>query len=326
MAVHHTFVRLSPRPHAHRLVLGLYTLLALLLSWPLLPHSLTHVPGVAQWAFDESTFLWNIWYFKHALIDQLQSPLHSDLIWYPLGIDLILYTYNFFHALITQPLFVAVNLPFASNMALLTSTILSGYGTYLLVTYLLHTEASHLAPRYLQFAAIAAGTLYAFASNRSIYAALGHYDMVTTQWIPFYAFMLLRLLDERLTVAQRRKAAAMAGIFFAFNGLAEMIIALFLAIFTLIVLGIYICKGQQITEQASPITRHVGTRALATIPYFFITALVALVVWGPALVPILKQFLTNDFSLEGWGEAIPLSTDLLGWLTPLRCIHSGERP
>ncbi|MEZ4678813.1 MAG: hypothetical protein R2932_31805 [Caldilineaceae bacterium] len=74
MAVHHTFVRLSPRPHAHRLVLGLYTLLALLLSWPLLPHSLTHVPGVAQWAFDESTFLWNIWYFKHALIDQLQSP------------------------------------------------------------------------------------------------------------------------------------------------------------------------------------------------------------------------------------------------------------
>jgi len=25
---------------------------------------------------------------------------------------------------------------------------------------------------------------------------------------------------------------------------------------------------------------------------------------------------TNDFSLKGWGEAIPLSTDLLGWFTP----------
>ncbi len=309
-----TVFRLPGRPWSapagHRLVLALYTLLALLLTWPLLPKIFTHVPGVAQWAFDESTFLWNIWYFKHTLLDQLQSPLHSDLIWYPLGIDLILYTYNFFHALIAQPLLVAVNLPFASNIALLTSTILSGYGTYLLARYLFARHSPftiHHSPFTINNAlpAFAAGALYAFASNRAIYAALGHYDMVTTQWIPFYALMLLRTLDETLTPRQRRKAALLAGLFFAFNGLAEMITALFMAIFTLIVLIIYLAT-QKISVRRIP----------ATIGYLLLTGVVALLVWGPVLVPILTQFLTNDFSLQGWGEAIPLSTDLLGWFTP----------
>src|SRR5690606_5757884 len=61
---------------AHLGVLALYTLLTLLLTWPMLAQAATHVPGVAQWAFDESTFLWNVWYFKHALVDHLSSPLH----------------------------------------------------------------------------------------------------------------------------------------------------------------------------------------------------------------------------------------------------------
>jgi len=287
----------------HRTVLALYTTLSVLLSWPLLPQILTHVPGVPQWAFDESTFLWNIWYFNHTVIDQLQSPLHSDLIWYPLGIDLILYTYNFFHALVAQPLLVAVNLPFASNVALLASTVLSGYGTFLLLTYLLRQSGA--SGRAIAYAAFAGGALYAFASNRAIYAALGHYDMVTTQWIPFYALALLRLLDPALSSAQRRNAALLAGLFFAFNGLAEMITALFLAIFTLIVLGVYLVSRQRSVRQW-----------VAMIGYLLLLGLVAFVVWSPALVPILTQFLTNDFSLQGWGEAIPLSTDLLGWFTP----------
>jgi len=309
MAVSQPFVRLG-RFRNHRLVLALYTILALLLSWPLLPRIFTHVPGVAQWAFDESTFLWNIWYFKYALIDQLQSPLHSELIWYPLGIDLILYTYNFFHAIIAQPLLVAVNLPFASNCALLFSTIFSAYGTYLLASYLLarHSrwaDASSPTLLAISLPAFTAGALYAFASNRAIYAALGHYDMVTTQWIPFYALMLLRTLDNRLTSTQRRKAAALAGLFFAFAGLAEMITALFLGIFTVIVLVVY-GSNRQLSLRTLP----------ATGGYLIITGVVAAIVWGPALVPILMQFLTNDFSLQGWGEAIPLSTDLLGWFTP----------
>ena len=128
------------RLRLHLIVLGLYSVLALLLTWPLAAQITTAVPGVPQWAFDESTFMWNTWYFKHTLVDQLRSPLHSELIWYPLGIDLILYTYNFFHAMLAQPLMLAVNLPFGSNVALLLSSVLSGYGTFLLVLYLLGSQ------------------------------------------------------------------------------------------------------------------------------------------------------------------------------------------
>lgn len=310
-------------------MLALYAALALLLSWPLLPRIFTHVPGTAQWAFDESTFIWNIWYFKHALVDTLTSPLHSELIYYPLGIDLILYTYNFFHALLAQPLMLAVNLPFASNVSLLVSTVLSAYGTFLLVRYLLgRAELFHFGPLHSHspIPPIVAGLLFAFASNRAIYAALGHYDMVTTQWIPLYALALLRSLDRTLTGAQRRKAAALAGLFFAFNGLAEMITALFMALFTIIVVIVYFGSNPQREEPGDAEPRFTLPSLTRLASALMITGVVAFVVWGPALVPILYQFLTDDFSLKGWGEAIPLSTDLLGWFTPttLHPIFGGD--
>ncbi|MEZ4836507.1 MAG: hypothetical protein R2873_31705 [Caldilineaceae bacterium] len=311
--------KLLSRAYLHPRILGVFTILTLILSWPLPIRIFSWVPGVAQWAFDESTFVWNIWYFKHSLIDNLSSPLHSDLIYYPLGIDLVLYTYNFFNALIAQPLHVAIGLVFASNVTVLLSTILSGYGTFLLVRYLLlrdwglGTRDRESATRNSQLAtlaAIAAGTLYAFASNRAIYATLGHYDMVTTQWIPFYALMLLRSLDATLAPSRRRKAALVAGVFFAFNGLAEMITAVFLAIFTIIVVIIHL------TQPATRNSRSAFSQLRITLYALLLVGVVAFVLWSPALLPILYQFLTDDFSLKGWGEAIPLSVDLFGWFTP----------
>ena len=309
----------DPQPRArlplrrHLPILGLYTLLTLVLTWPLVSHFTTHVPGVAQWAFDESTFLWNVWYFKHTVVDQLASPLHSELIWYPLGIDLILYTYNFFHALLAQPAMLAVNLPFGSNLALVISTILSGYGTFLLVRYLLGRVGSglpRLSPGASLFAAFGAGLLYAFGSNRAIYATLGHYDMVTTQWIPFYILALLRALDGALTMRRRRQAALWAGLFMAFNGLAEMITALFLAIFTLITLLVMLT-----TRRKDP-TGAPRASWVSILTTLLLAGAAAFVIWSPVLLPILSQFLTSDFSLEGWGEAIPLSVDVLGFFKP----------
>jgi len=291
-------------------VLGLLAVLAVILSWPLVAHFSSRLPGTATWAFDESTFAWNIWYFKHALLDLHTSPLHTELIWYPLGIDLILYTYNFFNALIALPLQVAFNLPFASNATLLLATILSGFGAYLLAYYVLRTAytpsrnalpapsdpQSPSADIVLHLAALVAGIAYAFASNRSVYAALGHYDMVTTQWLPFYTLYLLKMLRE-----PRWKNPVMAGLFFALAALAEMIFASFLVLLTLIVLATLWRALQQ--RWAA-----LGRLALA--------GLVALVAWSPALVPIAREFILGDYALEGWGESVKLSADLVGLVTP----------
>jgi len=331
--------------HKHRWALGFFSLLAVALSWPLPLRIFDFVPGVAQWAYDESTFIWNIWYFKDAVIDRLSTPLHSDLIYYPLGIDLILYTYNFFNALLAQPLHLAVGLIFSSNVTVLFSTALSGYGAFLLTHYLLVRDRRlatgdqmHLvilsSCHLVTLSSLLAGVLYAFASNRAIYAAMGHYDMVTTQWIPFYALTLLQAFDDRRSPAARRKSAILAGIFFAFNGLAEMITAVFLAIFTLIVVLVKLFSlrttddsPQAADRNAARSTQHTTRNPqLATLLSLALTGLVAFLLWSPALLPILRQFLTSDFALKGWGEAIPLSTDLLGWFTPtvLHPIFGGD--
>jgi hypothetical protein len=44
-------------------------------------------------------------------------------------------------------------------------------------------------------------------------------------------------------------------------------------------------------------------------------AVTAFLVWSPALIPIVREFFTADYDLQGWGDALMLSTDLLGWFT-----------
>ncbi len=278
----------------HLVTLGLYLVLALILTYPLVAHFATHVPGSDTWAYDEYTFIWNIWYFKRALVDLLSSPLHTDLIYYPLGIDLILHTYNFFNALVALPLQLMVGLIAASNMTLIMATTLSGYGTYLLVRYLLRNPSSPPA----EWAALLAGLIYAFASNRAIYAALGHYDMVTTQWIPFYVLYLVKTVRE-----PKAKNAILAGLFAALSLLAEMIFGVFLGLFTLVYL---LVEG----------VRHSRPALTRFILRLGIVMATAAVIWAPVGLPVLREMVQGDYALQGWGESVKLSADLAGLITP----------
>jgi len=278
------------------LVLVLFVVLALILTWPLVAHLSTKLPGTATWAFDESTFVWNIWYFKHSLLDLHSSPLHSDLIWHPLGIDLILYTYNFFNALVGMPLLLALNAVAASNITVLLASVLSGLGAYLLTLHVLRRARPAATASQLRAGALLAGVIYAFASNRAVYAALGHYDMVTTQWLPFYALYFLRTLHR-----PNVKNAVLAGLFFALAALAEMIFASFLALLSLILL-LASWRGLQ--------------KRWRSLVMAGVAGLVAIELWSPVLIPIVREFTGGDYALEGWGESIKLSADAVGLVTP----------
>ncbi|MFN2185346.1 MAG: hypothetical protein ACK2UU_15260, partial [Anaerolineae bacterium] len=94
---------LHRRALIHILVVILYLVVALVATWPLVRHLGTHVPGSETWAFDEYTFIWNSWWLRYSLFDLGQNPLYSTHTFYPLGISLVLYTYNLFNALISLP-------------------------------------------------------------------------------------------------------------------------------------------------------------------------------------------------------------------------------
>ena len=102
-----------------------------------------------------------------------------------------------------MPLLLAFSPVVASNVTVLLATMLSGLGAYLLALDVLRQRPAGRVPRLrCAWARCVAGIIYAFASNRAIYASLGHYDMVTTQWLPFYALYFLRTL-RRPTLQER---------------------------------------------------------------------------------------------------------------------------
>jgi hypothetical protein len=309
---------------ANIFVLALYLVLVLGLTWPLATHLVTHIPGSAVWAFDESTFVWNMWWFKFSLLSLHQSPLHTNYIFYPLGIDLVLYTYNFFNAMLGLPLQMLVPLPLVSNLVILFAYGMSGYGTYLLVLYLLVRDRRRGSARVhilvYRLAAFIAGASYAFAASRMIYAALGHYDMVTALAFPFYTLLLIKLLR-----VPGYGNAIMAAVFAVFGLLAEMIFGVFLLFISLILLffelrtrrapqpASYVPSSlQHIVYRISPTGYHLARVA----PRLAVLAVSVAVLWSPVMLPILHAFAQGDFALAGWGEGLKLSADLVGWFTP----------
>ncbi|HYN87249.1 MAG TPA: interleukin-like EMT inducer domain-containing protein, partial [Ardenticatenaceae bacterium] len=293
---------------AHLAVALFYFVGGALLWWPLPLHLTTHVPGSATWAFDEYTFIWNLWWFKAALLRFGTNPLHSDFIFHPLGIDLVLYTYNLFNALVAFPILDLLGLILTSNLLLLGMTALSGWGTFLLVRWLLsyemsgvgyqvsssesgsnpHSPVSFLAP-------LAAGALYAFGAYRSIYAALGHYDMVSTGFIPLVALFFLKSMRTR-----SRQAPVLGGIFLAGALLNEMIFGVFLGMLALALLAF-----------------NVRSAARGWPARLVILGGLAAVLWAPVGLPVVRTFLNSDFALEGWGDALKLSADLWSFTTPV---------
>ncbi len=292
-------------------ILALYILLTLLLTFPWVLHFGSAFPGSATWAFDESTFVWNIWRFKHNLLDLQMSPLHTTDIFFPLGIDLVLYTYNFQNALLGLPILLGLNLTLASNFTILLAYVLSGYGTYLLIRYLLPNRAGGTPTGHA--AAFIGGAAYAFLASRAIFAALGHYDIVSTEFIPFFTLFFIKTVRE-----PGWKNPVLAGIFAALSLLAEMIFGVFLLFLGIVILLFEFSAHRAHREnlEKSLWTRCSLSDPLCKIVRLILLTATAAILWSPVMLPILRAFTAGHFDLTGWGESLKLSADVVGWFTP----------
>jgi hypothetical protein len=306
----------------HLLIIGLYLVLSLALTCPLPLHFTTHVPGSATWAFDEYTFLWNMWWFKYSVFDLQTNPLYSSFIFYPLGISLVLYTYHLHNALLSMPWQPFLSLATINNILLVGSLALSGYGTFLLLDYLLISEKDtsripsplprRRCPELVEgrcpelvgaarqcrgMAAFLGGIVYAFTASRFVYLALGHYNFASNHWIPFYALYVIKTIRE-----PRAKNALWAGIFLTLTLSCEMTYGIFLAVFTIVYL---LFTSKKILNIQS--AKRLGLLAIT----FLLT-------YSPMLYFVFREMLYGGYTLEGWGDALKLSTDLLGFFTPTK--------
>ncbi len=276
----------------HVVLLAFYLGLALLLTFPLVTQFGDHVPGTTTWSMDEYGYVWNNWWFKHAVFDLGTNPFQTNMLFYPIGTSLVLYTFTLLHVLLGLPVQFALGLIPASNVELILAFVVSAYGAFLLSRYLIRTLGDLPYPNH---AAVVAGAVFAFASNRFVYASLGHYNVVATEWIPFYVLFLVKTVRE-----PKWRNALLAGLFAACAMYVETADGVLLLLFTLLYLAFHL--------------RRIADRAV--LARLGLAALTAGVLFAPLLVPTAVEIVNSGYSLPGWGHAERLLVDLFGFVTP----------
>jgi len=296
----------------HGGVLLLYGVLALGLTWPLARHFTTHVPGDG---IDDPSLAWNLWWVKTRLIDQLNLDIfHSDWMFYPIQINLGFYTLTPLNGLLSVPLQAAFDLIIASNLILLFSFVLSGYGAFLLMRELLRhfTSPPHPhapTPLLPSTPALLAGLIYAFASSKLFYAGLGQFNIASSQWIPFCVLYLLRM-GRSTTQRAAIRNALLAALFLTFQAWAELTYASFLLIF----IGLYCLWLLLIPKEFPTFSRQTWSRIIGPFALLGVVFLVGIAPFLWAMLPDLRQ--EGDFFASGGGFADQYSADLMGYLMP----------
>lgn len=292
--------RLGPalQVRGHAWVLLSYALLSLLLTYPLVGHFATHVPGDGG---DDPALAWNLWWVPHALLRLGQSPFACTYLFYPLGINLAFYTLTVWNAFLSVPLQAALGLVPASNLVLLSSYVLGAYGAYLLARSLVRTGRNRWAR---EAAAWLAGFVYGFASPKLFFAALGQFNIASSQWVPFCIFYLVRAFGA----PRRWREWALAALFLAFQAWAELTYASFLALFA---------AAYALGWAAVRLWERRPRALLQALPGLALLGALVLLAVSPIVAAMWPDMAAEgDFLVEGSGFAETFSADLLGFALP----------
>ncbi|HIQ12191.1 MAG TPA: hypothetical protein EYH29_04910 [Caldilineales bacterium] len=288
------------------LPLGAYFILTLLLTWPLARHLGDAIPGDS---FDGWQNFWNLWWVKVALLEQHASPYFTNLLYHPTGVSLWFQTLNIFNGFTFLPVQLAGGLFWAYNGVVLFSFTMAGFGAYLLGRDVLRRAGAKPGAG-LHMAAFLAGAVYTFSPFHFAHL-LGHMQVFSLEFIPFFALYLLRALEEasRKGANAQREArgsarwrdALLATLFLILAALCDWYFALYLGFFTLVALVWLLIR------------RRLGWRHLLTTARIFG---LTLVVTAPLLAPMVVESLRFDFMRPPPSQIVELSGDPLGFLLP----------
>ena len=320
--MHINTARQPHRPSFHPSILLLYFLFTLLLTWPLAKDFTTAIPGDS---FDGWQNYWNLWWIKVALVERVQNPLFTDLLYAPTGVGLYFHTLNPFNGLVTLPIQLTWRLIPAYNSVVLISWVLGGYGTYLLTRWLLRKQASTLSA-WDHAGPFLAGMIFTFSPMHMAHL-LGHMQVMSIEWIPFYILSLMRALDRQRHGLPWLRNALLAGLFLILTGLCDWYFVLYLFFFTGLLLLWHLAG-----EIARRISRPTGAASSAflrsALGWFappVVAGLLFLLILSPMLVPMVRQATQFRFMVRPSTDLYILSAGLMDFLVPNR-LHTLFRP
>ncbi|MFH1403606.1 MAG: hypothetical protein ABIH11_04975 [Candidatus Altiarchaeota archaeon] len=274
--------RLSGSFRRHVTVIMVYTNLALLMTYPLVAHLHDAVPGED----DVWKMMWYLWWGGESL-SSFKNPYHTDLWFAPYGKSLVFHSNILSLSLLSLPLQHLLSLAASYNMLCIMAFAFSGYGMYLLVRRLTGNDKASLV----------SGLIFAFTPLRFT-RLLGHLNLVSTQWIPFYILFLLRTLDN-----DDRRDPVLAGIFFALISATFLFQSVVAFIITLALIAERIVWDREKTMK-TVIIRRLGFAVLT-----------ASVLISPLILEVFSNY--GRGIMPGAGvSSVFNSADLLAYATP----------
>ena len=212
-----------------------FTLLTIITTWPL---ALRMGNAIVGQIGDNIYFIWLIGWFNRALFELQVNPFDVWFLNYPQGWSLAYTEITPIQILIAQPFALFGGPVFAYNATMMLTFILAGWGMYL---WLRQLTGRHDA-------SIIGGTLFALLPYHFAHFRIGHLNLSSIQWFPFYFMGLQTLLDQsrdsiRGISVKRWKAALLTGIALGLIGLSSQyylymtcFVSIFWVIFYLVII------------------------------------------------------------------------------------------
>ena len=263
------------------LVLLAYAGVAVGMTWPLVTHVTTHLPGSTT---DTLVHYWNGWWMWRALVTG-QTPFYTSLLFHPAGISLAYHNFAWLNVAAWLALRPWVGGVAAYNLSLLIHLPLCGFAAYLLARDLAGDGR----------AAFLAGLAYQCWPFRM--AQLDHPNLISTQWIPLFLLFLVRAVRRG-----RWQDGVLAGAFLALTGYTRWQLLIPAAI----VGSVYL---------ACTLPGWWTSRRRVALALLLAGGVAALALAPPALF-LAGQWRDVSADLLVEGEEAAMQTDLLAYLTP----------
>lgn len=146
-----------------------------------------------------------------------QTPFYTNYLFYPEGVTLLFHPVDVADGLLAMPLYGLLGGDVTYNVVVLFSFVLGGWGAYLLALYLTGSRR----------AAFVAGLVFVLSPYHFLRLQIGHLNLATVQWIPFYILFLLKFVRQG-----SRQAAGLAVFFMAFMALHSWYYVIYCGLFS----------------------------------------------------------------------------------------------
>jgi hypothetical protein len=268
------------------LVLLVYGLLSVVMTWPLVARLGTLVPaGVGN---DVWTHQWTFWWVKKAITEG-HNPFYTGLLFHPQGVSLTSHNIAWLNIAAWLPLQAVVGSHAAYSLMFIATFALNGFAMYLLAREWTGSP----------FAAFVGGLIFGFWPYTL--SQSGHPNMVVVCWVPLALLYLRRTLE-----AGRKRDAALTGIFLALTGVTRW----HLLIMGGVVIGLYLLY-KCLADKACRTWRTLGLLVLV--------GLVAAALMAPLAAPIALAQLTRAYPEDIFiDKQTQGQTDLLAYVLPNR--------